>query len=86
MKYTETKRFKKLAEDYLKDIDPYGPEWEKEMMKWTKRMLIDCIKTISQNGKEIRKPRKKHVMGKRQNKDAKRSTETPIDKRGTFWN
>lgn len=31
-------------------------------------------------------PRKKHVMHKRQNMDAKRSTETPVDKNGRFWN
>lgn len=29
--------------------------------------------------------RKKHVV-KRQNLDAKRSVDTPIDKRGGFWN
>jgi len=26
------------------DYEPFGKEWEKEMMKWNKKMLIDFLK------------------------------------------
>ena len=25
---------------------PYGPEWEKEMMRWTKRELIEALRKL----------------------------------------
>ena len=27
-----------------KEFEPFGPEWEKEMMKWSKPMLIAYLK------------------------------------------
>ncbi len=27
-----------------KEYTPFGPEWEKEMNKWTKKMLIEFLK------------------------------------------
>jgi hypothetical protein len=29
-----------------KDFEPYGPEWEKELMKWTKKQLIEWIRVL----------------------------------------
>ena len=28
----------------MEDYEPFGPEWEKEMMKLPKRMLVDMLK------------------------------------------
>ena len=32
--------------DKQDDFVPYGPEWEKEMMKWNKPMLIDYLRKL----------------------------------------
>ena len=29
-----------------KEYEPFGKEWEKELMKWTKKQLIDWIRKI----------------------------------------
>ncbi len=33
-----------------KDYEPYGKEWEKELMKFTKKQLIDFIRQIKEEG------------------------------------
>jgi len=29
-----------------KEYEPFGPEWEKELMKWNKKMLIDFLRKL----------------------------------------
>ena len=33
----------------MKEYEPYGPEWEKEMMKWRKKELINAIREQFKN-------------------------------------
>ncbi len=37
-----------------KEFVPFGPEWEKEMMKWSKKMLIDKIRELLQGKNSIK--------------------------------
>jgi hypothetical protein len=32
------------AEKAVKDFDPFGPEWEREMMKLPKKIIIEMLK------------------------------------------
>lgn len=32
----------------MEEYVPFGPQWEEEMMKWNKRMLIDRIRKQAQ--------------------------------------
>lgn len=42
--------------DIDKDYEPFGPEWEKEMMKMSKKMLIQFIQdTRKINSMEVEK-------------------------------
>ena len=36
-----------------KDLEPYGKEWEKELMKHTKQELINRIRTLRQNDRAM---------------------------------
>jgi hypothetical protein len=47
-----------------KKYKPFGEEWEKEMMKWSKKQLIDYIRSIA-NERDILKQQNK-IAGKRE--------------------